>query len=709
MQNPLISIVLPTYNGAKYLDESIQSCLSQTYGNWELIIIDDCSTDGVTPALVDAWAKRDSRIHTFHNSVNRRLPASLNIGFSQARGEFFTWTSDDNRFAPDALAVMIKALLGRPSTDLVYAGYDLIDGTGKKTGQVSTRPLEDLWMTSVVGACFLYRSHVHTALGGYDENLFLAEDYDFWLRASCRFKMEPLSEILYEYRYHEGALTSTHSEKTSVPADQALARSLPCMTWMSVENRIEAYLRLLKGALVRREFEKAFSFMKDAARISPPLFLWVGLKKPLRVLKKFWVKKTILNVAEHSITRGADALSSLILIAALPSETFSQLVVAQAWVAPLLLLFLSPEVVIYRDYAKWKAEGDSALLARIRVFRNFALGKWAFAILISLLVTSVIPGRAAPFWAFVWAFTLALTPQVLGPDRELLRLELKLKKLNVLNLFQKITLLLATIIASKAASGDLRLLALLTAASTALTWIFLVATQPRVEKTKVSALSVLRDSVASYTLFSHVNGVIFNGVQTLDLLFLNYFKFPPSVLGLYGAALKLANFTQAIPMALSHTVQLWMGRQTENMTELQKVKKLSFGFFIGTGFQNLFLVFLSPWLISLLSHGRWTLEQQMMVRTWLTALLFGTWIFSSTFLWSGWLAIRTSTKQMLFQIYLPLLAASGVIYGLAAREFGPNGVAWANVVVYLIYAVFLLIFSIFSKTRTIRADVFPSP
>ena len=243
----LISIVLPTYNGARngitYLDESVQSCIAQTYTNWELIIVDDCSNDLKTAARADFWAARDSRIRVLHNSVNRKLPASLNIGFSQARGDLLTWTSDDNRYLPNALEVMERTLREQQSTDLVYAGYTLIDEKGVQGAQVVARPIEDLWMTSVVGACFLYRRRLHEALNGYDENLFLAEDYDFWLRASCRFTMKPMAEVLYEYRYHSGALTHTHRAQTSVPSDQALARNLSQMVWMSKSSRIEAYLR----------------------------------------------------------------------------------------------------------------------------------------------------------------------------------------------------------------------------------------------------------------------------------------------------------------------------------------------------------------------------------------------------------------------------------------------------------------------------------
>ena len=95
ISDPLISIVLPSYNGARYVCESIDSCLRQSYHNWELIIVDDASTDD-TPSIIAEYVARDHRIRSIRNAVNRRLPGSLNIGFADASVQFLTWTSDDN-------------------------------------------------------------------------------------------------------------------------------------------------------------------------------------------------------------------------------------------------------------------------------------------------------------------------------------------------------------------------------------------------------------------------------------------------------------------------------------------------------------------------------------------------------------------------------------------------------------------------------------
>jgi glycosyltransferase involved in cell wall biosynthesis len=205
---PLISIVLPTYNGMRYLRESIESCLCQTYRNFELIIVDDCSTDD-TASIINSF--HDTRIRTLRHDVNKKLPAALNTGFSSSKGEFLTWTSDDNRYLPKALEVMLGYLLNFPEVGLVYSGWYMIDEQGNRRRAVPAEPPEWISKKSVVGASFLYRREVYDAIGNYDENLFRIEDYDYWLRIAKKYAIRPVDEILYEYRVHSQSLTSTES------------------------------------------------------------------------------------------------------------------------------------------------------------------------------------------------------------------------------------------------------------------------------------------------------------------------------------------------------------------------------------------------------------------------------------------------------------------------------------------------------------------
>jgi glycosyltransferase involved in cell wall biosynthesis len=106
---PLVSIILPTYNGSRFLERAIQSCLGQTYFSIELIIVDDASTDS-TPEILARAVKQDTRVRVIWHDRNRKLPAALNTGFSEAKGEFLTWTSDDNEYLPNAIEQMVDFL-----------------------------------------------------------------------------------------------------------------------------------------------------------------------------------------------------------------------------------------------------------------------------------------------------------------------------------------------------------------------------------------------------------------------------------------------------------------------------------------------------------------------------------------------------------------------------------------------------------------------
>lgn len=200
-----ISVVLPTYNGEQYLAQSIQSVLDQTYQNLELIIVDDCSTDG-TPAIIRRFAERDSRIRVIHNRENQKLPRSLNIGFRQAAGEYFTWTSDDNRYKPKALECMFERLEAETGAGLVYCDMDFIDREGNRTGSLLS-DAGDVYHINCIGACFLYRREVAERVGEYDPSMFLVEDYDYWLRIARQFPIIHIPGCFYEYRRHEASLS----------------------------------------------------------------------------------------------------------------------------------------------------------------------------------------------------------------------------------------------------------------------------------------------------------------------------------------------------------------------------------------------------------------------------------------------------------------------------------------------------------------------
>ncbi|HAR44452.1 MAG TPA: hypothetical protein DCS07_17780, partial [Bdellovibrionales bacterium] len=119
-----------------------------------------------------------------------------------------------------------------------------------------------------------------------------------------------------------------------------------------------------------------------------------------------WWKHGFLNLLEHGITRAGDALASLLLIWVLAPEVFARLALAQAWIAPLLFFFVAPEVVLYREYASWRAEGRQVFGKRLYALRIFGYWKIPAAILLSLAISLLMPATAEStqgdtFWSLL--------------------------------------------------------------------------------------------------------------------------------------------------------------------------------------------------------------------------------------------------------------------------------------------------------------------
>ncbi len=203
---PRISVVLPVHNGEAYLGQAIESILAQTFGDFELICVDDGSSDA-TPTILDRYAKADRRVRIITNRPNKGLPGALNTGFAAAQGALHCWTSDDNIARPHMLERLVGALDANPEAAIAHADYSVIDAKGCVTGFQKVGPVSELLLGNRIGAAFLYRKEVTQALAGYDEALFGVEDYDFWLRAARMFSFVTLNEDLYLYRRHEGSLT----------------------------------------------------------------------------------------------------------------------------------------------------------------------------------------------------------------------------------------------------------------------------------------------------------------------------------------------------------------------------------------------------------------------------------------------------------------------------------------------------------------------
>jgi glycosyltransferase involved in cell wall biosynthesis len=216
----LVSVVLPTFNRAHLIEAAVRNVLAQDHPALELIVVNDGSSDA-TAGLLGRLERElaDARLRVI-TKENGGLPRALNSGFEQARGEYFTWTSDDNAYRAGAISAMVRELELHPEAALVFADFQVIGADGTPREVRRTGPVEDLAWRNVVGACFLYRGEAAKEVGAYDPGVELAEDYDYWLRVARVGKLVRLPRVLYDCADGPDSLT----RRRALEAAQATVR-----------------------------------------------------------------------------------------------------------------------------------------------------------------------------------------------------------------------------------------------------------------------------------------------------------------------------------------------------------------------------------------------------------------------------------------------------------------------------------------------------
>ena len=193
---PLISVILPTFERADLLPRSISSVLAQTFTDWELIVIDDGSTDATTDVVV-AWRQTSSQIR-YIRQTNQGVGAARNRGVAEARGEYIACLDSDDEYLPSHLATRLD-LLRTHDLDLIQGG---VRAEGKEWVVDFFNPTKLVRIADcVIGGTLFGKRTVFTQLGGFCD-LNYGEDLDLWTRAQKEFKVatfrEPATYILHE-------------------------------------------------------------------------------------------------------------------------------------------------------------------------------------------------------------------------------------------------------------------------------------------------------------------------------------------------------------------------------------------------------------------------------------------------------------------------------------------------------------------------------
>jgi len=225
--NPTVSVIIPTYNRAHLVGRAIKSVLNQTYQDFELIIVDDGSTDNTEKVI-----KRfdDKRIRYIKHEKNKGGAAARNTGIKAARGEYIAFLDSDDEWLPEKLKRQMEVFKNASSeVGVVYTGFIYVDKLGggtskqhipKKRGWI----YEDILVENCIGttSTVLIERKYFKETGLFDENLPSCQDWDMWIRLAKQCKFDFIPEILVRYFEHRNRITSNC--KSVIEGHEAILR-----------------------------------------------------------------------------------------------------------------------------------------------------------------------------------------------------------------------------------------------------------------------------------------------------------------------------------------------------------------------------------------------------------------------------------------------------------------------------------------------------
>lgn len=252
---PLVSIVTPSYNQARFLETTIRSVLEQDYPNLEYIIVDGGSTDG-SREIIERYA---DRLAWWVSERDQGQTDAINKGFARARGEVLAWLNSDDTYQPQAISQAVAFLQANPAVGMVYGDANLIDESGRVIGkfparQTSYRQLRRGYVHIPQQAAF-FRASLWRQVGPLDPTFYFAMDYDLWVR------LARLAPVQYEPRLW--ANFRLHDTGKSVVADDRCWPEMLRVHW--------------------RDGGSWFSWLVFKAKIRPLVYAWLPLRLRLKL------------------------------------------------------------------------------------------------------------------------------------------------------------------------------------------------------------------------------------------------------------------------------------------------------------------------------------------------------------------------------------------------------------------------------------------
>lgn len=284
---PLVSVVIPTRNRRPLLEEAIESVCQQTYTNWELVVVDDCSGDGTWRYMS---AIHDARIRPIRLERHSERSAARNRGLAEARGDYVLFLDDDDRLRPRALEILAEALCADESAVAAVGArcYRPAHGRGWRVWHPPLRLKRNAWLDLLFSAWSisqgqaLIRRELCVASGGFRPDLAFGEDHELWMRLGRLGPIVCVPDVVLEYRSSIAAPTRPADEREALAAfDRAreeyvakLSAAERCVARRVLEAHY-AFRRSL-AAQADQDHRAALRYLFDAVRAAPFL-----LRSPL--------------------------------------------------------------------------------------------------------------------------------------------------------------------------------------------------------------------------------------------------------------------------------------------------------------------------------------------------------------------------------------------------------------------------------------------
>lgn len=216
LTSPLFSIIVANYNNGRFLDECIESIKSQTYKNWEIVLIDDASTDKISFDLYEKY-KTNPKIKLLFNNKNQGVGYTKRRAIENAKGEYCGIVDPDDKIIPETLELVANEFIKHPNAAIVHTNHFICDEnltiikTSTNSGPIPKGESQLSYEGPKIGPFWAMRMDLYNKTDGINANLKCAEDQDIY------YKLEEYGEIFfidyptYYYRYHDGGISTTNN------------------------------------------------------------------------------------------------------------------------------------------------------------------------------------------------------------------------------------------------------------------------------------------------------------------------------------------------------------------------------------------------------------------------------------------------------------------------------------------------------------------